>query len=507
MSKNKFTQKGSRSIIVRLKKNSNNQPHFTMLNTLNLTKKLLFSTLFISSVTFAQVDVQSLSQELPQGASLGFVAKNLSNDQIIADYNASTFMLPASTQKVFTALASKLVLGDQFQFETSVLTNGTIQHGVLNGDLIVKFTGDPDLTSGQLYNLLAQVKKQNINQINGNLILDTSVFASHDRGIGWIWNDLTMCFNSPPAAANIDSNCFSVNLDANQPIGADVKFNVPTQFPIQVFGSVKVVGSDEAPYCQLDVVVHDNNRYQIKGCIARQNKPFGLSFAVQDPDSYAAAIVQRQLNRVGIQFNGQVQMPHQPQKGTILAQHLSKPLPDLLKKMMKKSDNQIADSLFRTVAYHTYKRPASFQLGAMALKRVLSTQAGVKFGHTIVADGSGLSRHNLIDPNTMLQALEYMAKNENTLHLMDTFPIAGVDGTISGRGGLIQAPLVKNVLAKTGSLKGVYNLAGFMTNARGEKVAFVQFINGYSTGELENKTKRAPLVNFESKLYNAVYAQ
>src|SRR3712207_9543755 len=118
MSKNKFTQKGSRSIIVRLKKNSNNQPHFTMLNTLNLTKKFLFSTLFISSATFAQVDVQSLRQELPQGASLGFVAKNLSHDQIVAEYNASTFMLPASTQKVFTALASKLVLGDQFQFET-----------------------------------------------------------------------------------------------------------------------------------------------------------------------------------------------------------------------------------------------------------------------------------------------------------------------------------------------------------------------------------------------------
>lgn len=478
-----------------------------MLNTTAHLKKWILSTLFLSTTAFAQVDVQRFSHELPQGASLGFVAKNLNSNQVIAEHNASTFMLPASTQKVFTALASKLVLGDQFRFETSVLANGNLQNAELNGDLIVKFTGDPDLTSGQLYQLLAQVKQQGVSKIKGNLILDTSVFASHDRGIGWIWNDLTMCFNSPPAAANIDSNCFSVNLDANQSVGESVKFNVPSQYPIQVFGQVKVVSNEDAPYCQLDVVVHDNNRYQIKGCIARQSKPFGLSFAVQDPDAYAAAIIQRQLKQLGIEFNGQVQVPHQPQTGKILAQHFSKPLPDLLKKMMKKSDNQIADSLFRTVAYHTYKRPTSFQLGAMALKRVLSTKAGIKFGHTIVADGSGLSRHNLIDPNTMLQALEYIARNESTLHLMETFPIAGVDGTISGRGGLIQAPLVKNVIAKTGSLKGVYNLAGFMTNARGEKVAFVQFINGYSTGELENKTKRAQLVNFEHKLYNAVYAE
>lgn len=474
---------------------------------LNFSKKWLFSSLLFSSSVLAQVDVPQIAQNLPQGASLGFVAKNIQTNQIVAAYNAETFMLPASTQKVFTALAAKLTLGDQFQFSTSLLTNGKVQNGNLNGDLIVKFTGDPDLSSGQLYNLLAQLKQQNIQQISGDLILDTSIFASHDRGSGWIWNDLTMCFNSPPAAANIDNNCFYVDLDANQAIGDEVKFNIPSQYPIQVFGQVKVVGADESPYCQLDAVVHDNNRYQIKGCMARQNKPFGLSFAVQDPDAYAAAIIQRQLKRLGIQFNGKVQVPHRPQNGTLLAQHLSKPLPDLLKKMMKKSDNQIADALFRSVAYYTYKRPASFQLGAMALKQVLSSKAKIKFGHAIIADGSGLSRHNLVDANTLLQVLDYIAKNEAQLNLLETFPIAGVDGTISGRGGLIQAPLVKNVIAKTGSLKGVYNLAGFMTNARGEKIAFVQFINGYSTGELENKTKRAPLVQFENKLYNAVYAE
>ncbi|HBO38049.1 MAG TPA: D-alanyl-D-alanine carboxypeptidase/D-alanyl-D-alanine-endopeptidase, partial [Pasteurellaceae bacterium] len=290
-------------------------------------------------------------------------------------------------------------------------------------------------------------------------------------------------------------------------IGSPVKFNVPSNYPIQVFGQVRVASKEDAPYCQLDVIVHDNNRYQVKGCLSRQTKPFGLSFAVQDPDAYAAAIIQRQLSRLGIEFNGQVQLPSQSQSGNVLSQHFSKPLPELLKKMMKKSDNQIADSLFRTIAYQTYKRPASFQLGATALKRVLTSKAGIKFGNSIIADGSGLSRHNLVDPQTMLQALDYIARNESSLRLMDTFPVAGIDGTLSGRGSLIKEPLVKNVSAKTGALKGVYNLAGFMTNARGEKIAFVQFINGYSTGELESKTKRAPLVQFESKLYNAVYAE
>ena len=468
----------------------------------------LFRTLFISfGLSFnalAEVNVAPLIANLPEGASTAVIAKNIDQNKIVADYNGSTFMLPASTQKVFTAVAAKLVLGDEFKFDTALLTNGKIQNGDLDGNLIVRFTGDPDLTSGQLYDLLAELKKQGVHKINGDLVLDTSVFSSHDRGLGWIWNDLTMCFNSPPSAANIDNNCFYAELDANQAPGETVKINVPAQFPIQVFGQVYIADSNEAPYCQLDVVVHDNNRYQVKGCLARQTKPFGLSFAVQDPDAYAAAIIQRQLKRLDIEFNGKVLQPQKMQQGQLLVQHFSKPLPDLLKKMMKKSDNQIADSLFRAVAYHYYKRPASFQLGTLAVKSILQKQ-GIKFGNSILADGSGLSRHNLVAPKTMLSVLEYIARNEDKLHLMETFPIAGVDGTISGRGGLINPPLVKNVIAKTGSLKGVYNLAGFMNNARGEKVAFVQFINGYSTGELESKTKRGPLVQFESALYNALY--
>lgn len=466
----------------------------------------LFISGLFGSVALAEVNIEQYTLYLPSGASLGFIAENINQNQIIAEHNENTFMLPASTQKVFTALAAKLTLGDNFQFETALLTNGEIQDNQLKGNLIVRFTGDPDLTSGQLYQLLAELKKQGITKINGNLILDTSVFASHDRAPGWIWNDLTMCFNAPPAAVNIDSNCFSVNLDARGSVGDLVKFNVPSQFPMQVFGQVRIVDQKDVEYCQLDAIVHDNNRYQIKGCLGRQSQPFGLSFAVQDPDAYAMSIIQRQLSRLGIEFTGKVQQPYVPQQGKLLAQHLSPPLPVLLKKMMKKSDNQIADALFRSIAYQYYQRPASFRLGTLAIKQILG-KVGIKLGDDIIVDGSGLSRHNLVSPTMMLQALDYIARHENELHLMETFPIAGVDGTLSGRASMIQAPLIKNIHAKTGSLKGVYNLAGFMTNSHGEQIGFVQFINGYSTGNLESKMKRVPLIQFENHIYNALFSE
>lgn len=472
------------------------------------TKQLgfsIFSMICFSTLASAQVDVKQFINELPTGTSVSVLAKNLDTQQVIAEYQSDVFMLPASTQKVFTALATKLVLPEDFKFQTSLLTNGKIENGLLKGDLIAKFTGDPDLTSGQLFQLISQLKKQGINRIDGNLIMDTSVFTSHDKAAGWVWNDLNICFSAPPAAVNIDQNCFYANLDANQPVGTPIKVDVPAAYPVQVFSSAYVADKAEAGYCELDAEVNDNNRYHIKGCLARQDKPFGLSFAVQDPTSYGANLIKMYLKRAGIQFDGDIQISNKALSGTLLAEHFSAPLTDLLKKMMKKSDNQIADALFRTIAYQQHSRPATFPLASHTVRNVLKNKAGVQFENSVVADGSGLSRHNLINAVTMLQALEAIAKNEETLHLFETFPIAGVDGTISGRGSIAVEPLAKNVIAKTGSLKGVYNLAGFMTNARGERIAFVQFINGYSTGELESKTKRAPLNQFENQLFMGLY--
>ncbi|MGR6981177.1 serine-type D-Ala-D-Ala carboxypeptidase [Testudinibacter sp. P27/CKL/0425] len=465
----------------------------------------LISLSFLSSSAQAAVDIAGYIPQLPSGASVGFVAENLHNRQIIADHNQQILMLPASTQKVFTALAAKLVLGDQFQFTTELVSTAKISNKTLQGDLGIRFSGDPTLTSGQLYQLLAQIKQQGIDTINGNIVLDTRIFNSHDRGLGWIWNDLTMCFNAPPSAASIDGNCFSVNLDASGAVGEWVQASVPSHFPVQVFSQVRIVSAKEAGNCAFDVVVKDNNRYTLQGCMARQAKPFGLSFAVQDPDSYAISIMMTQLKKLGIKVKGNIMLAVSPTKGNVLASHASKPLPDLLKTMMKKSDNQIADSLFRRIGYQYYQKPVSFQQSAVALRQILTRQAKVDFGNSQIADGSGLSRQNLISPTALLQTLDYINANDAQLNLLTTFPIAAHDGTLSGRGSMGEAPLAKNLIAKTGALKGVYNLAGFMQNAKGERIAFVQFINGYSTGDLESKTKRSPLVNFEKSVFTALY--
>ena len=102
---------------------------------------------------------------------------------------------------MITALAALLQLGPDFRFTTTLETKGNVDGGVLKGDLIARFGGDPTFKRQDIRNMVAVLKKSGVQKIEGNVLIDTSIFASHDKAPGWPWNDMTQCFSAPPAAA------------------------------------------------------------------------------------------------------------------------------------------------------------------------------------------------------------------------------------------------------------------------------------------------------------------
>lgn len=140
------------------------------------------------------------------------------------------------------------------------------------------------------------------------------------------------------------------------------------------------------------------------------------------------------------------------------------------------------------------------------MRQILRKQAGIDLGNTVMADGSGLSRHNLIAADTMMQILQYIAQHDQQLNFISMLPTAGQDGTLRARSGFKEAGLTGKVSAKTGALQGVYNLAGFMTTASGERIAFVQFLSGYAMTPQERGNSKKTLSGFESTLYRDIYS-
>lgn len=472
-----------------------------------------FSRFIIGLTTSIAFSVQAANvdeyiNQLPDGANLALMVQKIGSPSPAIDYHSQQMALPASTQKVITALAALIQLGPDFRFTTTLETKGAVENGVLNGDLIARFGADPTLKRQDIRNMVATLKKSGVTQISGNVLIDTSIFASHDKAPGWPWNDMTQCFSAPPAAAIVDRNCFSVSLYSAEKANDLAYIRVASYYPVTMFSQVRTLprGSAEAQYCELDVVPGDLNRFTLTGCLPQRSEPLPLAFAIQDGASYAGAILKDELKQAGIAYSGTLLRQTQSNEpGTIIASKQSAPLHDLLKIMLKKSDNMIADTVFRMIGHARFNVPGTWRAGSDAVRQILRQQAGVNIGNTIIADGSGLSRHNLIAPATMMQVLQYIAQHDNELNFISMLPLAGHDGSLQYRAGLHQAGVDGKVSAKTGSLQGVYNLAGFITAASGQRMAFVQYLSGYAVEPADQRNRRLPLVRFESRLYKDIY--
>ncbi len=472
-----------------------------------------FSRFFIGLTTSIALNAQAANvdeyiNQLPDGANLALMVQKVGAQEPDIDYHGKQMALPASTQKVITALAALLQLGPDFRFTTTLESKGTVTDGVLKGDLIARFGGDPTLKRQNIRNMVAILKKSGVQKIEGNVLIDTSIFASHDKAPGWPWNDMTQCFSAPPAAAIVDRNCFSVSLYSAQKPGDLAYIRVASYYPVNMFSQVRTLarGSSEGQYCELDVVPGDLNRFTLTGCLPQRTDPLPLAFAIQDGASYAGAIIKAELKDAGITYTGTLLRQTQiNEPGTVIASTQSAPLHDLLKIMLKKSDNMIADTVFRMIGHAHFGVPGTWRAGSDAVRQILRQQAGVDIGNTIIADGSGLSRHNLIAPATMMQVLQYIAQHDSELNYISMLPLAGYDGSLQYRAGLHEAGVDGKVSAKTGSLQGVYNLAGFITTASGQRMAFVQYLSGYAVEPADQRNRRIPLVRFESRLYKDIY--
>lgn len=479
---------------------------------------LLPLTLFFCCISAlnAKVDLKQSLSALPPGTQVSFLAQDMATKKKLVAHNDDFFRSPASVQKLITALAARLQLGPNFRFKTQLLSAGTIHQNKLDGDLILKTSGDPTFTHERLNQLFASLKQKGITEIKGNLIIDTSVFAGHDKAPGWSWENLTFCYNVPPSAAIVDRNCFLTELKIDQEVGELATLEIKSQAPVRVESEVLITGklpNAAEQYCEFNIEHEHKNQYVLTGCYKQAKKPVQIKFAVQDGAEYLTQFVKRALAINKIKLTGQIQVSKKPIDSElplhVITASNSAPLPVLLNKMLKTSDNLIADALFRTLGASYYKTAGTWQNGSNAVKSILKNKAKIDLSNAVIKDGSGLSRQNLIDTNKILAVLNYISNHDEKLKLIKMLPVSGKDGTLLNRLSFKDPDLKLAISAKTGYLTGVYNMAGFLKKPNGEYIAFVQLVSGYNLSGFKNNTKSnlTPIAQFERSLYKQLLAE
>ncbi|RBP78821.1 D-alanyl-D-alanine carboxypeptidase/D-alanyl-D-alanine-endopeptidase (penicillin-binding protein 4) [Shewanella putrefaciens] len=426
---------------------------------------------------------QAISKISPRHSQIALLAMDMSNNQVIYSQQAETLFIPASTQKLLTAVSAVAQLGPDFRYVTQLWTDAPIRKGHIAGSAYLRFSGDPTLTQADLKAIFANLVKQGINRIDGHLYL-LGDKQEQMQAPGWVWDDLGICFAAPVSSYIINQNCVYGQFSPSST-------SKPSQVSLRA-GSYGVKISNDAvfdqkasrEFCQLDMVRLGQNNYHLRGCYPG-GEAIPLAIAISDPFKFAQDNL-TSLLKGEMSLAGKVQLGISlPQKAKLIASHSSAPLPELLETMLLKSDNLIADSLFKQLGKSYFKTQGSFTNGAAAMQRIL-TNLGIDLSNANIVDGSGLSRYNLLNAKQLAAVLALIHQDSRFSPLITSLPQAGISGTLRYRMGYNKPPLKQQIFAKTGSMQGVSNLAGFIRLPQHNDTLFVILENGMSP-ELKNQ--------------------
>lgn len=432
-------------------------------------------------------------------AHWGVLIQSLETGDVWYERNADRLFIPASNQKILTTSAALLTLGADFRFTTELMHTGTVEGGVLNGDLVVRGDGDPTLYGGPspamrffddtrvvFRGWAKTLKDKGITRITGRVIGDDDAWDDEHRGDGWPSSEQEAWYYAEYGPLTLTENVLDLTITPPAAVGEPVKVetNVPSSY-YTIENSIKAVADDAR-----GVTITrpwGTNRVVISGTVNAGSKRIEESCTITNPTAFYATVLRETLMEEGITIDGAAtdiddaaDWKAARPATTTLDVHKSAPLSEIAARLMKRSQNMYAETMVHRMALAASpNEPATFNAGRKVLEDKLQS-LGVAPTSYNYSDGSGLSRYNLVSPRSVAQICASMRHTPLAQVWYDAFPIAGVDGTISGR--FKGTPAEGNLRAKTGTLYGVRGLSGYVTTAQGEPLVFSILVNHFLVG-------------------------
>jgi D-alanyl-D-alanine carboxypeptidase/D-alanyl-D-alanine-endopeptidase (penicillin-binding protein 4) len=418
-----------------------------------------------------------------RGASLSALVVERGSGAVLWALDADALLVPASTQKLLTAVAALDAFGPAHRFVTELRASRPLGADGAIGDLFVR-GGDPSLTSEQWWRLAADLRALGLREVRGDLVLDDSLFDA----VRWhpSWAPITArAYHAPVGALTANFGAFRVRVAPGTAPGAPLEARVDPPVPFLRLVNESRTGK---PGTRSTLAVErlrgpGEERIRVQGSVPLGAEVDEVWRSTADPLAYAGAVLRMQLEANGIRVGGAVRRGQAAPGAAPLLDFEGLPLEQVASLFLKYSNNFIAEALVKWLALGPEPAPeappASWAAGTRALTARLAG-LGVPLGAARIVDGSGLSRGNRISARILVETLRrgdrlFVGGPE----LLAALPLAAQDGTLERRAGAARG----RVRAKTGSLDGVSSLAGFARTESGRDLVFAVLANGYAGGD------------------------
>lgn len=401
---------------------------------------------------------------------VGIYIEDLRDGKVLMDVNSDDAMVPASVTKSLTAATAYSTFSPRGRFSTPVTAVGKIKKGVLDGDVVISTIGDPTVESahfadnaGFADSIISGLRRLGIKEIKGTVVMDESNFVDSTIPDGWLREDIIECYGAGVYASNFRDNRVSVSVPANttRPHTPGIRFDYKG-------------GSGNPRLSRYP----NSNVFQVSGNPKRRS--LHATVANPAPGSAMHAEVLRKIEEAGISISDKPRGSLHPsekdiEKGETVYIHRSPETETILRSLMFRSDNMMAEGMLRSLA------PGRPRNEAVKYEKNFWLEKGFDVSKLNIEDGSGLSRKDRITPRFMAEVYKWMYHTDMAGGYVSLFPKAGRDGTM--RNFMKDSALAGRLATKTGSMRGVQCYGGYMLDEGGAPThVVVVFVNNFTCG-------------------------
>lgn len=429
------------------------------------------------------------------GAQVGFVVVDPGTGDVLRAHNAGLHFVPASNQKILTTAAALEALGPEHRFRTAIWAVGALRDGLLEGDLVVRPSGDPTMSrrfhpdsgsAAPLGRLARQVAGAGIRRVEGRVVVDATAWDSTTVEETWMSGDLSFGYAAAGGAFAVDEGVFEVIVgggDGQEEARVEVR---PRRARWRVRGRPRVVARDDSARIRLDPL--RGGRWRLHGTQQALDVDT-LSRNAGEPVLEAGRALVEALASEGVAVQGGLQVAWPGDRrwsgcpdGDVagcegareVAAVVSPPLMEVAAAILEPSQNWVAEQVIRVLGSRADEGRPSWTHGLEEAEAVLVEGFGVDSTAIELRDGSGLSAYNLVTPRAVADILTGIARRPWAAAYREALAEPGeLDSTLERRLPALDGRL----FAKTGTITHVNSLSGYLVTDGGRTLVFSLLTN------------------------------